>query len=59
MHSTAAKVIIRLNSEITKAGQTIRSGTGNKAESVGNNSTKFNLSLLRLGILKKDRKSVV
>ena len=46
-------VIIRLTSGVAKAGQMVRSGTGNKTESIRNSSIKFNLSLpLRPGIFK-------
>lgn len=46
-------IIISLTSGATKAGQMVRSGTGNKTESIGNSSIKFYLSLLlRPGILK-------
>lgn len=50
-------IIIRLTSGITKAGQMVRSGTGNKTKSIGNNSIKFNLSLLLRTQILKNMKS--
>lgn len=45
-------VIIRITSEVTKAGQLLRSGISNKAESIGISLIKSNLSLLRPRIFK-------
>lgn len=49
-------VIIGPTSGVKKAGQMVRSGTGNKMESIGNSSIKLNLSLLRPVIVKNMKK---
>lgn len=45
-------VLIRPISGVNKADQMVRTGTGNKNESIRNRSVKFNLSLHRPRIFK-------